>query len=234
MSTLTRGERFKDARIVHNQNGKQTMKEVEHDTGISASLIKDLEDDSSTRGVSFEKVAKLSHHYGVSSDWLLSLTNDPFRLTTAVDELPLSCNVVRQLKKIKADDLEEEKYDGPAFRTTDALNAYLEHALNYLIYTRIAVIEGKVKGLFDAEIPKDLRPHASVVKQVGQRMAENISVSAKLSYELFESHPELAGLVKVYYGDEYIKQEIDLVCMDFRRCIEEITGYRDYIKSRPF
>ena len=42
---LTRGERFKDARIVHNQHGKQTMDEVAAAPGIKKSLIQALEKD---------------------------------------------------------------------------------------------------------------------------------------------------------------------------------------------
>ena len=45
MVRLTRGERFKDARTVHNQHKKQTMDEVAAATGISKSLIQALEDD---------------------------------------------------------------------------------------------------------------------------------------------------------------------------------------------
>ena len=46
---LTRAERFKDARVVHNQHGKQTMDEVAIKTGISKSMIQVLEDDSIKR-----------------------------------------------------------------------------------------------------------------------------------------------------------------------------------------
>ena len=67
-------ERFKDARIVYNKNGKQTMGEVESATGIQKSMISSLEKDD-TRGASFRDVAKLASHYGVSVDWLCGLTD---------------------------------------------------------------------------------------------------------------------------------------------------------------
>lgn len=70
--TLTRGERFKDARTVYNQHGHQTMAQVHKATGISASLIQELEDDS-RRDFGYCKIAKLAEHYGVSVDWLLGL-----------------------------------------------------------------------------------------------------------------------------------------------------------------
>lgn len=77
---LTRGERFKDARTVHNQHGHQTMAQVHKATGISASLIQELEDDSD-RDFGYCKIAKLAEHYGVSIDWLIglapSISTDP-------------------------------------------------------------------------------------------------------------------------------------------------------------
>ena len=66
---LTRGERFKDARIVHNQHGKQTMDEVAAATGISKSLIQALENDDKERSVGYDKVAALAAHYRVTADY---------------------------------------------------------------------------------------------------------------------------------------------------------------------
>lgn len=75
-ATLTRGERFKDARTVHNQHGNQAMEQVYKATGVSASLIKDLEADSE-RDCGYLKIAKLAKHYGVSIDYLLGLVENP-------------------------------------------------------------------------------------------------------------------------------------------------------------
>ena len=97
MSTLTRGERFKDARLEYNRNGKQTMDEVYTATGVSASMIKDLEDDDKDRSVGYDKIATLATHYGVSADYLLSLTNDPSQKPCATDELGLSANAINWL-----------------------------------------------------------------------------------------------------------------------------------------
>lgn len=97
MCTLSRGERFKDARLVHNKNGKQSMDDVYTATGVSASMIKDLEDDEKERSVGYDKIAILAKHYGVSTDYLLSLTNDPKRTPCATDELGLSAQSINWL-----------------------------------------------------------------------------------------------------------------------------------------
>lgn len=91
--TLTRGERFKDARIVHNQHGKQTMDEVEAETGIKKSLIQALENDESSRDVGYVKVAALAAHYRVTTDFLLGFTNDPHPQRTAIDDLGITTAV---------------------------------------------------------------------------------------------------------------------------------------------
>ena len=64
MRTLSIGERFKDARIVHNQHGKQTMSEVEAATGVSKSMISGLENDSG-RDIGYTNIIALAKHYGV-------------------------------------------------------------------------------------------------------------------------------------------------------------------------
>lgn len=88
MYNLTRGERFKDARTVHNQYGSQSMDEVYAATGVSASMIKDLEDDQKGRSVGYDKIAALAKHYGVSSDYLLGLSPYP----TTNKDLEFVCN----------------------------------------------------------------------------------------------------------------------------------------------
>lgn len=73
MCLLTQGERFKDARIVHNQHGKQSIGDVVKGTGVSGSLISDLEN-GKDRKVNYSDIVKLAKYYGVSLDWLLGLT----------------------------------------------------------------------------------------------------------------------------------------------------------------
>ncbi len=101
---LTRGERFKDARTVHNKNGKQTIPEVAKITSISESMISDLENDEKNRGVRFEAVAALARHYGVTADFLLGLEESPFRgldISSAIKYTGLSTSAVKRLHQLK-------------------------------------------------------------------------------------------------------------------------------------
>lgn len=70
---LTTGERFKDARTVHNQHGKETTGSVEEATGVSKSTISEIENDNRDPGARI--VSALARHYGVSSDYLLGLSD---------------------------------------------------------------------------------------------------------------------------------------------------------------
>lgn len=100
MKELTRGERFKDARTVHNRHGSQTMKAVENATGVSASLIADLENDEKERKVNYIDVATLAKHYGVTTDWLCGLVGDHHVKPCASNELGLSEESIYFLKSI--------------------------------------------------------------------------------------------------------------------------------------
>ena len=74
MAKLARFKRFYIARTELNKHGSQTLSQVAEQTGVSKSLISDLENSSSGREVGCSHIVKLANHYGVSVDYLLGLT----------------------------------------------------------------------------------------------------------------------------------------------------------------
>lgn len=100
MPLLTRGERFKDARTVYNQHGNQTMSTVQSSTGVSASLIADLENDDKDRKANYIDVATLAKHYGVTTDWLCGLSEDHHTTPCASSDLRLSESSIYFLKSL--------------------------------------------------------------------------------------------------------------------------------------
>ena len=82
---------FKTARLTYNRHGRQSVKAVSEATGITKSLIDDLES-SSPRGVSYLKIKTLAEYYGVSSDYLLGLHESP----TTKEEAILATNDLTQ------------------------------------------------------------------------------------------------------------------------------------------
>ena len=66
---------FKLARTEHNKNGKQSVAAVAEATGITKSLLDDLESSAAKkRGVSYLVIKRLAEYYGVPSDYLLGLS----------------------------------------------------------------------------------------------------------------------------------------------------------------
>ena len=77
--------RFKKARTEYNKHGHESVKDVSKATGITSSLIDDLEFEKATwaklqkapRDVGYSKIKTLAEHYGVSTDYLLELSDYP-------------------------------------------------------------------------------------------------------------------------------------------------------------
>ena len=97
------GKRFKDARLALPE-GQNSTCAVSKATGIQQSLISDLEN-GKDRNVGYQTIRKLALHYGVTSDWLMGLTDDPQIQPVATDELGLSAKAVNVLRTISPDEV---------------------------------------------------------------------------------------------------------------------------------
>ena len=102
--------RFKLARTVYNQHGKQSVKTVSEATNppISKSLIDDLESNvGKKRAVSYLTVKQLAQYYGVTSDYLLGLSDIPCfdtRLQAVNQVTGLSVDAIIKLSDLKESD----------------------------------------------------------------------------------------------------------------------------------
>ena len=85
LEVLPNENRFKMARMKYNQHGKQNVTTVHEQTGISASLISALEQ-GSNRGVSYLTIVELAKYYGVSTDYLVGLSDAPTIIEAEVDD----------------------------------------------------------------------------------------------------------------------------------------------------
>lgn len=140
--------RFKLARTKYNQHGQQTVKEVSEITGVTGSLIDDLESTAGRRrDVGYSKIVKLAEHYGVTSDYLLGLSGTPSvkeDIQVVCKTTGLSTAVVDWLKSI---------IDDPV--RLDTLNAILENEtfqsvlpfINDLKNVQIAVEMSRFSGV---------------------------------------------------------------------------------------
>lgn len=215
---LTRGERFKDARTEYNQHGRQTMDEVFSATGISKSLIQALEDDESTRSVGYDKISTLAAHYGVSSDFLLSLTDDPYPKRTAVDDLGLSAKAVKQLRELKKQP------------DTEALLV----GLNMLIESHYfrGFLQSISQYLSVYEVEMDYLRSLGTNNNVPNWFTED-KLAEELTAELRKTHPQLPPVFTVMGGYEMahhkldaIKDNVGLIFRDVAKILELDKLYR--------
>ena len=204
---LTRGERFKDARTVYNQRGKQTMDEVTAATGVSKSLIQALEDDDVARSVGYDKVAKLAAHYGVTADFLLGLSDDPNPAPSTVNDLGLSVKAVERIEEL-------DMWDTPNYQIVmgDSVQ-YAKAIFNCLLESEaFAEVMAELIMCFDS---------FRVAKRNRKFEAEDFEMEAEMrgaGYAVL--HGEDAA--KFYAGEaaEALKR---LACQEFPRLVEDCT-----------
>ena len=224
---LTRGERFKDARLDLNKNGKQTMRMVADATGIAASLLKDLEDDENNRSVGYDKIAVLAKHYGVSSDWLLGITDDSSLRSSAVDDLGLSTKAVQQIIRIGI-----SNSDSLAALNGILEDSYLSKMLVQINQIANAVAAEKVhlEKLQEAGMKVPF-PHLG---EAGAEMYEN-QTSTALLLELARNHseiPDLENRIMLIFGMEAIGKRIDSIGENFADIIKSIVKYDELADLR--
>ena len=145
-------KQFKEARTTHNQHGHQAIKDVSRATGITGSLIEDLETEDKVfieskkkpREVGYKKIKTLALHYGVSTDYLLGLSPTPTRdedVDNACKCTGLSLDAMYFFEDLK--DLPAEKKERILFAVNTLLSEsrfsesvlFWEHIAKYLTIT---------------------------------------------------------------------------------------------------
>ena len=109
---LTAGERLKDLRLAHSL----TLKELAEQTGLSASALGSYEANED-KEISLFGITALARFYGVSTDYLLGLTETKNHPNTELHELGLSDEMIDMLKSGKINKrLLSELVAHPGFR----------------------------------------------------------------------------------------------------------------------
>lgn len=223
MARLTRAERFKDARTVHNQHGKQTMDKVAAATGITKSVIHALEDDNEEkeRNVGYKTVAVLAKHYGVSADWLLELSEDHRRQPSAVDELGISAKAVEQIKAISAHDLAVEMLESLNMIMGDPYLSKLLLEVNMVaeaVRNEIAHLQSRASKVIENPL--------GGLGLLGILLDDQMT-SREIENEIIAAHPELAGRITIECGEYSLERRIDELGSSFTTLIRFATGYHE-------
>ena len=101
------GERFMKARTIYNKNGNQNKKEAAAGAGVTESILSNIENDDIDRDVGCSHVIALANYYGVTTDYLLGLSNAPTNdesVISAVSFTGLSVETVNKLNRFKNDE----------------------------------------------------------------------------------------------------------------------------------
>lgn len=190
-----------------------------------------------------ETLLRICEKCNISSDWLLGITNDRNRQPCAVDELGLSPKIIDTIKEW------HEYYDEDCSNSLDGLNMFLEATLESPLYEMITCFASHVNSESSASDPAILL--YELVKQVNKDVpplypeddsntgyynrltdtAKDTSIGWRLARILANLYPETRGRISVTFGSQTLEPEFNAICSFLRRCLENITGYREYLDN---
>lgn len=205
---LNSWERFRDARIVHNIHGKQTMDAVSAATGVSKNMISRLETDpykdtdkpKAEAGVNWQAVALLAKYYGVSADYLLGLAEE----VTPDQSLQAVCQFTG-LSAEAAELLHATKVDGFTSRLVDAVlcaegvDSDLQEAITDSAQAVIASAASQISDLL------------GIQRDINNRIA-TISRSGKTEYYISAEHA----------ADLYLSRAIEIATSNISAVIRKM------------
>lgn len=211
----SRAERFLEARTVYNKNGKQSTGDVEKETGIRKSLISSLENEAD-RSVGYDKIVILANHYGVSTDWLFGLTNDPHREPCAADDLGLSAHAIDLIIRWKKQGDSGNSILSPMMKQAIiGLSNFVEIPLFLALMSRVQNLCSTVTN-------------ENEILQSESELPDDTTISAEIHEIIDKQRPEYSGRYSVYTGIGYIESEINAIVSEFDRLVREIAKYDEY------
>ena len=184
---LTNGERLKDLRSAHTL----TLKELAEQTGLSASALGSYETDDD-KEISPYSVTTLAKFYGVSTDYLLGLTETKNHPNTELHELGLSDEMIELLKSGR---------------------------INNRLLCELATHPGFRRFLVDMEIfvdrIADMRVHDmnAVLEATRQTILEKQGVDGD---DLYARTLELAQVSEDDYFSHVMHDDLDVIARDIR------------------
>ena len=208
---LTRGERFKDARLEHNQHRKQTMDDVQKATGVSKGLLSQIENDTAG-AIGSDKVAALARQYGVTADYLLGLSDNPTtdeNLKTAIKVTGLSQRAIEGLQEMDSftasvrrhiEEAEGKELDEPD--CFDMLDQMLAKKQGYDFFQQLASVQHFV-SLASMEI------RSSSEMELGERHELLSDAALAIKRELYWLTEAARALAQEVCGADSVLEELE-------------------------
>lgn len=167
----------------------------------------------------WETLAKIASFFGVSSDYLIGLTQDPNRAPSAVDTIGLSPKAIKTIVDWKKRGESNNSILSPmSLHAITGLSRLIEEP-------RFMALMARIPTLYQAIINEK------------ERMAkETIFTSEIAFYSDIEEHiskhwPQYIGCYEISAGDKYIRREIDGIGREFNRLVHSVVEYDDYHNS---
>ena len=251
-SSLITAKRLKELREEKKLSHIALSKALKEQYGIDISrdslMCYEVSDPHHTKaykneGMRIEYLRCFSEFYCVSSDYLLGLTEDRNKKPSAVDELGLSTKIIDIIKEW------HEYYDESYGNSLDGLNMFLETTLESPLYEMITCFTAHVNSESSAsdttsllyelakQVYKDVplpSPEDDSIIGFYKRFtdtAKDSNIGLRLAYILTNLYPETRGRISVSFGSQTLEPEFNTICSCLRRCLESITGYREYLDN---
>ena len=170
--------------------------------------------------VGYGKVAKLAAHYGVSSNWLLCLSNDPSMVPTAADELDLSASVVEGMKRFRHNtSIGKDGIEG--------LNLLIEKGYFLELAWRIKMLRDHVADY--VELSSKYKKVSDDADYRPKRIWDEIDIAEDIEKIISSQHPEYLGRFRVFTGYRFIAAEKREIVDDFEKMLREISGFDHFL-----
>jgi transcriptional regulator with XRE-family HTH domain len=219
MDGLKIGERIMTLRDECGESQDDVAKGI----GESRETIRNWE--VGTRKVKAESIVKLAKYFGVSSDYLLGLSD-----TKSTDEsVKIACETTKLSEQaIKYITLFSCQSNGK--ETIEGLNMLLEDPTLYQALALIPKVANKMK-VFRSSQHRNYDFGDEERKRIIDDLPEKVqwvmedSLAAKdLTEELVEAHPELDGKVSVLCGHKEMRFQMQELVNSFTEVLEGVTG----------
>lgn len=231
MAELTRGERFCDARTVYNQHGKQTMDDVATATRLAKSMIQSLEDDTSQRSVGYDKIITLAQHYGVTTDFLFGLSNDPKPRPSVVDDLCLSVEAVSNIINWKNNISIGNSLNMPSNEYTSlGLSRLLENGDFMLLVADIQMLHNAISS--ETGILQKYHTASNYSDKLKwELLSDELALESEIVEIVAKVRPEYLGRFSVSAGFHFVESQISAIVSQFEKIVRTVTEYDNYRKN---
>lgn len=238
-SSILMAQRLKDLRKEKNISHVSLSNAIKEKYGIEISrdslMSYEVSDPNHTKaykneGMRVEYLRCLADFYGVSSDYLLGLTDDPKRQPSAVDSLGFSPEAINMIQIEKSTPFGSKYMPG--------LNLLIETQTFASILRSIADLEEFIESIStnntysflsdDDKRPVDTRSFSDSYTEYDKTHWNDQLAKSKLEDTIFEAFPELKGRLTVLCGFDNIEYLINQISQSFSLVVKRAVHFDKY------